>query len=85
VATQRRADRGRRDLRAKQLELALDALVNPVGVLPGQADDQLLDALVERRSSLSTARVGPRARDEAAVPAQQRLGLDEEARPASSG
>jgi len=31
------------------------------------------------------ARIGPRARDEPPVPPQQRLGLDEEARPASSG
>jgi hypothetical protein len=66
------------------MQLALDALITPVGLLCGQAD-QLLDAVVERRSSLSTARVGPRACDEAAVPAQQRLGLDEEARPATSG
>src|SRR4029453_17895411 len=57
--------------------LELQRLVRP-------ADDQLLNAVVEWRSSLSTPRVGPGARDEAAVPAQQRLRLDEEARPATT-
>jgi hypothetical protein len=85
VAAQRGADRGCRDLHAKLLELALDALVAPARVLLGQADDQLLDVVVERRSSLSSARVGPCARDESPVPAQQRLGLHQEARPAGSG
>jgi hypothetical protein len=80
---QRRADRGRRDLHTKVLELALDALVAPARILLGQADDELVDAVVERWSPLSMTRVGPRACDEAAVPAQQRLGLHEEARPAS--
>ena len=47
--------------------------------------DQLLGGLVERRSSLATARVGPRARDEPSLPAQRRLRGDEEAGPASSG
>jgi hypothetical protein len=60
----------------------LDALVAPARVLLGETDDQLLDVMVERRSPLSMTRVRPGARDEAAVPAQQRLGLHEEARPA---
>jgi hypothetical protein len=60
---------------------ALDALVAPVRVLPGQADDQLLQLLVQWRSPRSAVRVGPRAGDQASVPAQQRLGLHEEARP----
>jgi hypothetical protein len=47
--------------------------------------DQLLDALLERRSSLPTAWVGPRACDQAAVRAQQRVGLHQEARPAGLG
>ena len=63
----------------------MDALVAPAGVLPLQADDQLLDLLVERRPPRSTTRVGPCAGDQAAVPAQQGLGPDQEARPASAG
>ena len=51
----------------------------------GQADDQLLNVVVHRRSSWSAAWVGPGAGDHAPVPAQQRLGLDEEARPAGPG
>jgi hypothetical protein len=49
VAAQRRADRGRRDAHAEPLQLALDPLVAPAGVLFGQADDQLLHLLVQRR------------------------------------
>jgi hypothetical protein len=45
----------------------------------------LLDVVVKRRPPHSTMWVGPRACDEPAVPAQQRLGLHEEARPAGSG
>jgi hypothetical protein len=82
VAAQGRADRGRRGLHAKLLKLTFDALVSPAGVLLGQADDQLLDILVERWPPLSPASVGPGAGDEVAVPAQERLRLHEEARPA---
>jgi len=60
----------------------LDALVAPAWVLLGQANDQPLDVLIERRSPCSGVRVGPGASDQAAVPAQQGLRLDEEARPA---
>ena len=66
-------------------QLALDALVAPARVLLGEADDELLDVLVQRRSSVLTARVGPCARHEATVPAQQRLGFHEQARPAGAG
>ena len=62
----------------------MDALVAPAWVLPGQTDDQLLDLLIQWRSSRST-RVGPRAGDQPPMPTQQRVGLDEEARPADSG
>jgi hypothetical protein len=85
VTLQRRADRGGRDLHAQAQQLALDALVAPARVLVSQADDQLLDAVVERRSSLSTAWVGPGAGNQAPMPAQQRLWLHEEARPAGAG
>src|SRR5919198_366906 len=82
VAPQRRADGGRRDPHAKAEQLALDALVAPAGILGGQADDQLLEVLVECGAPASTMRVGPGASDQAAVPAQQRLGPDQEAGPA---
>jgi hypothetical protein len=85
VAAQRRADRGRRDAHAKPLELAFDLLVAPAGVLLGEPDDQLLHLLVQRRPAGLAVRVGPRASDQPPMPAQQRLGLDEEARPTGSG
>jgi hypothetical protein len=43
-------------------QFALDALVAPARVLCGEADDQLLDGLVERWPPLANTRVGPRAR-----------------------
>jgi hypothetical protein len=49
MATQRGADRGCRDRYAEPEQLALDALVAPARVLPGQADDQLLQLLVQWR------------------------------------
>jgi hypothetical protein len=85
VAVQRGADRGGRDSHAEVHQFALDALVAPARVLCGEADDQLLDDLVELWPPLADTRVGPRARDEAPVPAQQRLRGDEEAGPAGSG
>jgi hypothetical protein len=63
----------------KPLEFSLDALVAPSGVLSGQADDQLLDLLVQRRPADLAVRVGPRAGGQPPVPAQQRVGLDEKA------
>ncbi len=69
----------------KPQELALDSLVAPARVLLGEADDQLLHVLVERRSSWSATRVGPRAGDQPPVPAQQRLWGDQEAGPAGPG
>jgi hypothetical protein len=63
----------------------LDAVVAPTGILLGEADDELLDGPVELGSPCATMWVAPSARDEAAVPAQQGLRLDEEAGPAGSG
>jgi hypothetical protein len=77
------ANRGCRDLYPEAQHFSLDALVAPARVLPRQADDQLLDVLVERGSPGSASWVGPGARDEAAVLAQQGPRLDEEAGPAS--
>jgi hypothetical protein len=79
------ADRGRRDPYSEAQLFSLDALVAPAGILLGKADDQLLDVLVERGSPCAAIWVGPGARDEAAVPAQRRLGLDQEARPVGPG
>jgi transposase len=56
----------------------LDALVAPAGVLLGEADDELLDLRVEGWTPRSTPRIGPHPFDQLPVPAQQRLGPDEE-------
>jgi hypothetical protein len=85
MAAQRGADHRRRDAHAKAEQLALDALVAPAWVLPGEADDQLLDVLVQRRPAGLVMRVGPRPGHAPPVPAPQRLGRDEEARPAGPG
>jgi hypothetical protein len=82
MPAQRFADRGCRDPDPKPEQLALDALVAPTRILPCQADDQLLHALVEWRTPTSTTGICPRVSDQAAMPAQQRLGSDDEARPA---
>jgi len=79
ITAQRGADRGGRDLHAEAEQFALDPLVAPAGVLGGQANDQLLQVLVERRAASTTVGIGPLAGDQAAVPAQQRLRLDDEA------
>jgi len=85
MAARRGADHRRRDPHAKVQQLALDALVAPTRVLPGEADDQLVQLLVQWRSPWSAVRVGPGAGHEPPVPAQQRLGRDEEARPTGPG
>ena len=84
VAVQHRADRGRRDPDTQADQLALDALIAPARVLPGQPDDQLLDLRVQRWPA-DPVWVGPRTGDQPPMPAQQRLGLDQEARPMSPG
>jgi hypothetical protein len=78
----RRLDRGCRDAQTKPDQFAPEALVAPAWVLPGQADDQVLELQVEWRSPGCAGRVGPGAGDQAAMPAQQRLRLDEAPRPA---
>jgi hypothetical protein len=62
VAAQRHADRSCRDPNPEVLELSLDALVAPAGIVPGQADDQLLHLLIQRWPA-DPLRVGPRAGD----------------------
>jgi hypothetical protein len=66
------------------MEFSLNALVAPAGILPRQANDQLLHALIQRRTARATTWVGPGAGDQAAVPVEEGLGSDEEARPAGS-
>jgi hypothetical protein len=85
MAAQRGSDHRRREAHTKVEQLALDAPVAPARVLPGEADDQLLQLLVQWGSPLSVVRVGPGAGHEPPVPAQQRLGRDEEARPTGAG
>jgi hypothetical protein len=75
MAAQGRPDRGGRDLDAQPEELALDALVALARVLSGKADDQLLDVLIERWTPTPAAGIGPGVGDQAAVPAQQSLGV----------
>jgi hypothetical protein len=48
-------------------------------------NDQLPHTTIKSRTSCSATRVGPRAGDQATVPAQQRVGLDQEAGSATSG
>jgi hypothetical protein len=57
---------------------------SPPWVLAGKPDDELLEVVGERRPSRAGARVSPAPADQAPVPAQQRLGPHEEARPAAS-
>ena len=82
MASQDIGDAALGDRDAELLQLADDAQVAPAGVLPGQPDDQLDRLLRQGRASRSSVRVGPVPPDERPVPAQDRLGRDEERRPA---
>jgi hypothetical protein len=77
------SDRGCRYLHPEAQGFSPDALIASAWVLPRQADDQLLDLLVQRRPPRFTTRTGPCAGDQPPMAAQQGLGLDEEPRPAS--
>jgi hypothetical protein len=85
VAAKRGTDRGGRDPNSQVQQLSLDPLIAPSGVLLSETDDQLLHLLVQRWPAGLAVRVGPGAGDQPSVPAQQRVGLDEEARPARPG
>jgi hypothetical protein len=52
-----------------------------VRVLAAEAQDQSMQRRLERRPTGSPLRIRPAASDQLTVPAQQRLGLDREARP----
>jgi hypothetical protein len=82
MAAERFADHGRRDAHVEAEQFALDPLVAPAGILPCQADDQLLGSSIKRWTAGPTTGIGPHSGDQAAVPAHQRLRLDEQARPA---
>ena len=79
VAAQRGPDRGGGDLYAELEQLALDSLVAPARILCRQLDDQLLQVRGQWRPAGLAVGVGLRAGDQPPVPAQQRVGLDEEA------
>ena len=76
------ADRGRRDTEPERGELALDSLVTPAGVLAREPQDEPAELTADSRAAGSPARVGPAPRHELAMPAQKRVGRDEERAPA---
>jgi len=82
VRAQHSPDRAGRHPNAKAQQLAVDPLVAPPWVLASKPDDELLEVVRERRPSHAGARVSPAPADQAPVPAQQRLGLHQEHRPA---
>jgi hypothetical protein len=72
------------ETRRPSVGVLLGCAGSPSGGSPWPADDQRLQVLVERGAAWSTMRVGPGAGDQTAMPAQQRVRPDEEARPARS-
>jgi hypothetical protein len=58
-------------LDAQPEQLALDALVAPARMLLSEADDQLLEVIVQRWPPVAATREGPGSCDHATVPAQQ--------------
>jgi hypothetical protein len=62
-------------------EFAVDAAVAPRWVLPSETDDRPA-GLDRGGGSAGSMRVGPVVRDEASMPTQDRVGSDEEDRPA---
>jgi hypothetical protein len=66
------------------VKLALNANTTPAAVLPTESDDELDDLIVERGTSRTSQGSPslPLASRELPMPAEQRLGRDEEATPA---
>jgi hypothetical protein len=86
VAAQDVAGRHRRHVVAELEELATDALVAPPRVVVGEPDDQLCDPWWNGRSSSTLAPPSRRlARNQVTMPPEQRLGTDDERRPARIG
>jgi hypothetical protein len=82
VAVQHDADRGADTWMPSPPSSPLMRWLAPAGILSGEADDQLLHLPGKRWPARLALRVGPGTRDQASVPAQQRLGLHQEAGPA---
>jgi mutator family transposase len=79
------ADRRRRDAESERPELARDPLVAPTTVLARESEDQLADLTADRRSPRAPCWVGPAPRHELAMPADERVGRDEETNSSGRG
>jgi hypothetical protein len=77
---QPRADRRRRDLHAKPLQLADNPLISPPGVLSGQTEHQASNLAPHRRATDWT-RIRPTLRHQTAMPSKQGLRRDDEGSP----
>jgi hypothetical protein len=77
-------DRAGRDLAAKPEQFATDPLVAPPRILPGEPEDQLPHRVGNWGPSTRSGRVGPPSAHHTPMPGEQRLGLDQEHRPARS-
>jgi hypothetical protein len=84
VSAQHPADGAGRDLAAKAEQFAADPLVASPRVLPRESQDQLLYRVGNRWASPRRRPVGPPSAHHAPMPAEQRIGLDQEHRPAGS-
>ena len=87
VAAKNPADRACRDADPEPAKLALNADTSPAAVLSAESDDELDDLIAERGTSRTSqgSPPFPLATRELPVPAEQRLGRDEEAPPPPSG
>jgi hypothetical protein len=86
MLSQQRPDRGGTDPDAELAQLPTDPHAAPPGILPGHLQDERCGLRVDRRPAGSAfLAVGPLALDQCAVPAQQRLGRDEQRCPPLSG
>jgi len=70
-------DRGCGDAVAEPDEFTVDSSASPGRVLPRQLEHQIADGPRGRWSSWSSSRIGPAARDQLGVPAQQGAGRDD--------
>ena len=87
MASKDPADRARGDADRKPAKLTLNANTSPAAVLPAETDDEL-DNLIAERGTPYTSQGSPSlplATRELPMPAEQRLGRDEEAPPPPSG
>ena len=84
VALQDGPDARRSEPDAHADQLAMDPPVAPGGVLPGQADHEADGADWDRRSPWPMG-IGPAPTHQVPMPAQQRLGLDEESATSGTG